>query len=165
LTEVEGKADQIVSLITQRSVWPELLQDTTMRLGSNIWIVSFTPQSAALSSTIAAPRAPAHAPPVGRRGRGGEDEPPQPEPSPAGGNSTEGVTKTIGEIRIEGAGIHSADNPGRDIQSVEDFAENLRQSPFYDKTGVVIDVPPDPTSQGQTFTFTLRGKLQKPITP
>ena len=167
LTETEGKADQIASLITQRSLWPELLQDLTSRLGTNIWIVAFTPEAAAPVSAVAAPSAaPAHPMPMGRRVHNiGEDESPQPEPSPAAGRPVEGGTKTIGEIRIEGAGLHSADNPGRDIQSVEDFAENLRESPFYDKTGVVIDVPPDPTTQGQTFTFTLRAKLQKPVTP
>jgi len=37
--------------------------------------------------------------------------------------------------------------------------------PFYDKGpgGVVIEVAPSPTSQGSTFTFTIRAKLAKPI--
>ena len=54
-----------------------------------------------------------------------------------------GAPRTIGELRIEGAGIHSVENPERDIQSVYDFAKSLSESTnFYDKAGVVIDVPP-----------------------
>jgi hypothetical protein len=99
---------------------------------------------------------------LGRGGRGEDEEsapPPTSNSAPAGG----GPGKNIAEIRIEGAGLHSADNPEQDIQLVDDFAKNLRESSFYDKTGVVIDVPPNPTLQGKTFTFTIRAKLLKPI--
>jgi type IV pilus assembly protein PilM len=160
LSEVQAKAGQIVSLVDQRSLWPELLQDLTSRLVSNIWIVSFTPDSDV--PAVAAPAAVTHPRPSGRGGHGEEEEPP---PSPAGntGPAGGGPGKGIAEIRIEGAGIHSADNPGQDIQLVDDFAKNLRTSSFYDKTAVVIDVPPNPTSQGKTFTFIIRAKLLKPI--
>lgn len=92
----------------------------------------------------------------GRDGRreGDENAPPPANSGPGGG---------IAEVRIEGAGIHSAENPEQDIQLVDDFAKNLRESPFYDKAAVVIDVPPNPTLQGKTFTFTIRAKLLKPI--
>jgi type IV pilus assembly protein PilM len=160
LSEIQGKADQIVSLVDQRSLWPELLQDLTSRLGTNIWIVSFTPDSDVPggAAPVAAPRPR----PSGRGGRAEDDgssPPPTANPGPAAG----GLGRGIAEVRLEGAGIHSADNPGRDAQSVEDFADSLRASPFYDKTAVVIDVPPSPTLQGKTFTFTIRAKLQKPI--
>jgi type IV pilus assembly protein PilM len=160
LTELNSKADQIVSLVHERSLWPELLQDLNERLGSNIWIVSLTPQAETASSAPAA---------GGAAARGGrvrphpaaedsEDEAAPSAPQPAGN------PKMIGELHIEGAGIHSVENPERDIQLVYDFAKSLSESTnFYDKAGVVIDVPPNPMSQSQTFTFVLRAKLAKPL--
>jgi len=168
LSELQGKASQIVSLVDQRSLWPELLQDLSARLGSNIWIVSFTPDSgvpnaAAAPAAVARPRVLAHSDRVDDRvaERLQEDNTPPPTASSAPAAGRPG--KNITEIRVEGAGIHSADNPEQDIQLVDDFAKNLRSSSFYDKTGVVIDVPPNPTLQGKTFTFTIRAKLLKPI--
>jgi type IV pilus assembly protein PilM len=158
LAELNSKADQIVSLVQQRSLWPELLQDLNQRLGSNIWIVSLTPQAdsgTGGSAPSASPRG------RGRMRPGAEDgdaEPPPSRPTASGGS------RTIDELRIEGAGIHSAENPERDIQLVYDFAKSLGESTnFYDKAGVVIDIPPNPMLQGQTFTFTLRAKLAKPL--
>jgi len=47
---------------------------------------------------------------------------------------------------------------------VTDFVKSLSESTnFYDTGGVVIDVPPNPMLQGQTFTFTVRAKLAKPL--
>jgi type IV pilus assembly protein PilM len=162
LKELRDKANEIVSLVDQRSLWPELLQDLNSRVGSNIWIVSFTPQAETPGGASASPGGAASSSPAGPRHRPGAPEP-QNEPIGAGGASATAGGKTIGEILIDGAGIHSTDNPERDIQSVDDFAKSLRESPFYDKTGVVIDVPPDPTMQRQIFTFTLRAKLLKPL--
>jgi type IV pilus assembly protein PilM len=160
LAELSNKADQVVSLIHQRSLWPELLQDLNERLGSNIWIVSLTPQAETASSGPAAGSGPAH----GGRVR------PQPVPTDTEGEAAPsaaapaGSARTIGELHIEGAGIHSVENPERDIQLVEDFKQRLSESTnFYDKAGVVIDVPPNPMSQSQTFTFILRAKLAKPL--
>jgi type IV pilus assembly protein PilM len=161
LSDVQTKAGQIVSLVDQRSLWPELLQDLSSRLSSNIWIVSFTPDSDV--PVVAAPAAVTRPPPrMSGRGRGEEEESP-PAPTVSSGSAESGPGKNITEIRIEGAGIHSADNPELDFQLVEDFAKNLRESPFYDKAAVAIDVPPNPTLQGKTFTFTIRAKLLKPI--
>jgi type IV pilus assembly protein PilM len=160
LAELGSKADQIVSLIHQRSLWPELLQDLNQRLGSNIWIVSLTPEAA----TASGGPAPAAGTPRGRgrmpiRTEEGEGEAPSQASAPAACGA-----RTIGELHIEGAGIHSPENPERDIQLVEDFKQSLSESTnFYDKAGVVIDVPPNPMLQGQTFTFTLRAKLAKPL--
>lgn len=161
LSDVQNRAGQIVSLVDQRSLWPELLQDLTSRLVSNIWIVSFTPDSDVPNVTASA-AAPTRPRTVSRGGRGEEETPappPMPNPARAGG----GPGRGIAEIRIEGAGIHSADHPEQDYQLVYDFAKNLSASSFYDKAGVVIDVPPNPTLQGKTFTFTIRAKLLKPI--
>ena len=162
LTEAKGKADEIVSVVNQRSLWPELLQDLTLRMSSNTWIVSFVPEAASTPATEAPAPAPA---PGGRRRFGQPAAEPPPDQGNSGGASAANAPKTIGELRIEGAGIHSSDNPELDIQSVEDFAKSLRESPFYDKTptGVEIVVPPDPTSQKQVFTFTIRAKLLKPL--
>jgi len=160
LAELNGKADQIVALIHQRSLWPELLQDLNQRLGSNIWIVSLTPQAESASGAPASGTTPAHS--RGRM-RPGAEEVEAEAPSQPGGTAAGGA-RTIGELHIEGAGIHSQENPERDIQLVYDFAKSLSESTnFYDKAGVVIDVPPNPMLQGQTFTFTVRAKLAKPL--
>jgi len=164
LSAVQDKAGQIASLVDQRSLWPELLQDLTSRLGSNIWVVSFTPDSdvPGVAASVAATAPVARPRMLGRGGRGEDQEsapPPTSNSAPAGG----GPGKNIAEIRIEGAGIHSADHPEQDYQLVYDFAKNLSASSFYDKAGVVIDVPPNATSQAKTFTFIIRAKLLKPI--
>jgi type IV pilus assembly protein PilM len=162
LSAVQSKANQIVALLDQRSLWPELLQDLSSRLVSNIWIVSFTPDTEA--PAVAAPVvAPVVRPQAVSRGGRREAEPSAPPPPHNPGPAAGVPGKNIFGIRIEGAGIHSADNPERDIQLVDDFAKKLRDSSFYDKLGVVIDVPPNPTLQGKTFTFTIRAKLLKPI--
>ena len=159
LAELNTRADAIVSLVNQRSFWPALLQDLNQRLGSNIWVVSLTPQGDTGSSAPAGGGSHGHS----RPRPGAEDA--EAEAAPQPGPSASSGPRTIGELRIEGAGIHSTENPERDIQSVYDFAKSLSESTnFYDKAGVVIDVPPNPMFQGQTFTFILRAKLAKPIT-
>jgi type IV pilus assembly protein PilM len=163
LSEVQNKAKDIVALIEQRSLWPELLQDLSTRMVSNTWIVSFTPDSdvpsvGASAAAGASPRARM----AGRGGRGAEEEENTPPPSSASSGPPPGVG-TISEIRIEGAGIRPADNPGEAIQLVENFVNNLKESPFYDKAAVVIETAPDATSQAKTFTFSIRAKLLKPI--
>ena len=166
LTEVEGKADQIVSLISQRSLWPELLQDLNLRLSSNIWIVSFIPQQSDVAGGGAVVQPVVRAQPQAGRGRSSRSEDESPAESGGGGPApAANGLKAIGEIRIDGAGIHSAENPGRDFDLVDDFRKSLSESSFYDKGpgGVVIEVAPSPTSQGLTFTFTIRAKLSKPI--
>ena len=164
LTEVQGKADQIVSLVQQRSLWPEILQDINTRIGSNLWVVSLLPQGETAETEHARPVAP-----TGRgRGRAVEDEREEAAPVARGGgapapNAPAGP-KTIGELRIEGAGTHLPQNPERDFELVDGFVKSLRESPYFDKAGVVIDVPPNPTMRGSTFTFTMRAKFAKPIT-
>ncbi|HUI07610.1 MAG TPA: type IV pilus assembly protein PilM [Verrucomicrobiae bacterium] len=158
LADVESKADQIVSLVEQRSLWPEILQDINLRIGSNLWIVALSPQA----ETVTSPTSSRHGTSIGRvRAHNGEEES-EPEPPPASLAPAHAPTG-IGELRIEGAGIHLAENPERDFQLVEEFAKNLRESPYFDKAGVVIDVPPNPTIRGPTFTFTMRAKLAKQI--
>jgi type IV pilus assembly protein PilM len=164
LTEVQGKADQIVSLVQQRSLWPEILQDINTRIGSNLWVVSLLPEGETASETEhARPAAP-----IGRgRGRAVEDEHEEAAPAARGSAPTPSATagpKSIAEVRIEGAGTHLPQNPERDFELVDGFVRSLRESPYFDKSGVVIDVPPNPTMRGSTFTFTMRAKFAKPIT-
>ncbi len=163
LADVQGKADQIVSLVQQRSLWPELLQDINLRIGSNLWIVSLSPQTEGAAGPGSAPGP--RPPPIGRaRGRNPAEEPePEPQPTPGATPGGTAAPKVIAELQLEGAGVHLTENPERDFQLVEEFAKNLRESPYFDKTGVVIDVPPNPTMRGPTFTFTMRMRLMKPI--
>ncbi|HUJ10047.1 MAG TPA: type IV pilus assembly protein PilM [Verrucomicrobiae bacterium] len=167
LTDIQGKADQIVSLVQQRSLWPEILQDINVRIGSNLWVVSLTPQGQSVQTGGGGGHASHAAPAIGRGHPHAMDEDmgePAPEPVVGGGAKPTAGPRTIAELRIEGAGAHLAQNPGRDIQLVEDFAKSLRQSPFFDKAGIVIDVYPNPAVRGPTFTFLMRAKLQKQIT-
>ena len=132
LSAVQFKASQIISLVDQRSLWPELLQDLSSRLVSNIWIVSFSPDSDV--PAVAAPAAVRSAPP----GRSVVEDEGRRNQAPTSDRITPGPWvvapgKGIVEIRIQGAGIHSADHPERDIQLVYDFAKKLRDSSFYDK--------------------------------
>jgi type IV pilus assembly protein PilM len=158
LADVQGKADQIVSLVQQRSLWPEILQDVNLRIGSNLWVVSLVPQTG--EPTGASP-SPGRRPAAIGRGRGRQEEEQEVEQQPVAGAPA--VPKAIGELRIEGAGVHRPESPERDFELVDDFAKNLKVSSYFDKGGIVIDVPPNPTMRGSTFTFTLRAKLAKPI--
>lgn len=160
LGELRGKADQIVGLVQQRSLWPALLEDVNQRLVTNLWIVSFRPEV----STTAGGGAPSQ-PVRGRaaprgRGRQVEEEPDETEAAPVAGVPTQ--TREITEIQIEGMGRHALDNPGQDIQLVDRFAQNLRESQFF-TNGVEIVTPPNPMLKDDTFAFTLRAKLSKPI--
>jgi type IV pilus assembly protein PilM len=155
LGDVQGKAEQIVSLVQQRSVWPEILQDINLRIGSNLWVVSLSPQGESPSSGSAK-----RGGSTGRVRHNPEGESEGGEPASSGGLAG---ANNIAELRIDGSGVHLSEDPERDFQLVEEFAKNLRESPYFDKTGVVIDVPPNPTMRGPTFTFTMRAKLAKPI--
>ncbi len=46
---------------------------------------------------------------------------------------------------------------------VDEFAKNLRESPFFDKSAVEIVSPPNPMEKGSAFSFTIMAKLAKPI--
>jgi type IV pilus assembly protein PilM len=155
LADVQKRADQIATLVQQRSFWPDILQDINLRIGSNLWIVALSPQGESAGGTPSGRRRG----PIGRR-QSPESEPEAESPTAQG---VPGGAKSIAELRLEGAGVHLTDNPERDFQLVEEFARNLRESPYFDKTGVVIDVPPNPTMRGPTFTFVVRAKLAKPI--
>jgi len=145
LGELKDKTDQIVSLVQQRSLWPEFLQDLNSRLASNLWIAALTPQSEEGTATGAA------RPGIGRPMR------PQFAQTPG---AAEAKQPPITQILIDGGGNHSAD----DLLQAGQFANNLRESPFFDKTGVEIISPPNPMEKGSTFTFSIMAKLAKPIT-
>ena len=191
-TDIQSKADRIVSLVQQRSLWPEILQDLNSRIGPNIWVVAMIPQTGdGAGSASSAPRAqpsrgrggiPALEGQMGGSGsvrvlegqmsnRGGRaPDSPTPEGESEVAQSSPSVMATPGTtpgaitgLRIDGAGMHSTENPELDFQLVEDFAKGLRESPHFDKKGVIIDVPPNPMMRGPTFTFTVRAKLAKPI--
>jgi type IV pilus assembly protein PilM len=159
LSELQGKADQIVGLVQQRSLWPALLEDLNERLVTNLWIVSFSPQL-----NEPAGQAPPTAPVGNRRrgrGRGGDEEPPEVEAAPTAG--TPAGPRAITEFLIGGMGNHVAENPEQDLRMVDDFAQNLRDSRYFDKQGVEIVIPPNPMMRESRFTFSLRVKLAKPI--
>lgn len=150
------QADQVAGLLRTRGVWPELLQDIHGRLANpdqgatNLWIVSLTPGVGAAAAT--APARP-------RRLNSGRGAAAVEEPEPVAEASGAKVT-SINDLVIFGAGNHS-DN---DLRIVDDFKQRLRKSPFIDKDGVDIEVPPPPINKEPIFTFTLRVRLKRPIT-
>jgi len=148
MADIRSKADDLAGLVKQRSLWPELLQDVNLRLVPNLWIDSLTPQTAAAQAG------------PGTRGLGSlrsrmTMEVDEPNAAVSAAPTRQGP---IDEIQIEGEGTHSVS----DLDLVQKFVNNLRQSSFFDKDGVVIERPPKTTES--TFVFQLRAKLAKPIT-
>ena len=162
--ELKGKADQISELVHQRTYWTELLQDLNLRVSSNVWIVSLVPETASSAAAGGVPgaiTAPGHATPSGFR-RTMEEAPV--EAPAATAVAIPGATTSFSELRIEGAGNHSAD----DLKLVDALAKSLRESPFFDQNapekGVDITAPPKAEKDQTIFTFQLRVKLKEPIT-
>ena len=163
LGDVQAKADQIRSLVEQRSLWPEILQDINVRIGSNLWVVALIPQAESAEGA-----APVRPPPPGGRGRSRQSEEESPEAAQSGrgmGGTPPAASKTISELLIEGAGTHLQQNPERDFELVDGFVKNLRESVYFERAGVVLAVPPPPNTRSATFNFTIRAKLAKPIIP
>ena len=146
IAEIKGKADGITGLVGQRTAWASLLHDINLRQVANLWIVSLSPQTSA-DSTPAAPK---------RRLSPGN-------PTAAPANESGAPANAILTIRIAGEGLHSFQNPARDLEAVEQLANNLRQSPFFDKAGVDIVEPPPAMTEKEIFTFVLRARLATPI--
>ena len=164
MADLTSKADEITSLVQQRSFWPELLQDLNTRLEPNLYIIALTPQS---GDTTPAPQSGAFTPGPAPRGGGSFrratiDEDVE---SAAGMSSAtarqgqQGPQGPINELQIEGEGNHQSDSA--DLALVNEFAKNLRESPFLAADGVEIQRPPK--TMGPTFAFQLRARLAKPI--
>jgi hypothetical protein len=68
----------------------------------------------------------------------------------------------ISGLLLDGEGMHST-QPGEDLQHVDEFMRNLRESPYFEKDGIELVKQPDPLLQAQTFQFSLRLKLRNPI--
>src|ERR1041384_1976760 len=155
LDEVKGKADQIASLVKQRSLWPELLQDINQRLVPNVWIMSLAPQSGDSAASPAPTRGGGAS--LRRRRVEEEEAPYEGAPQPKG-------PVAINEIRIDGAGLQSPEA----FSVIREFATKLRSSPFADSTAgensVVIVTTTAGMGKEAVFTFTLVLKLAKPIT-
>ena len=69
----------------------------------------------------------------------------------------------ITELLIQGAGYRTPEGGPEDLKLVHQFAESLRESPFLATNGVTIAKIPDPSTEFDTFNFTLRAKLAKPV--
>ena len=78
-------------------------------------------------------------------------------------NATRTPSAGIAELRINGEGRHSFNNPAEDLELVERFTEALRNSPCFEKEGVEIVEPPPAMTDKETFNFGLRARLAKPI--
>jgi hypothetical protein len=172
LADLTSKADEITSLVQQRSFWPELLQDLNTRLEPNLYIVALTPQSGSGAITpgpqsgaiTPGPQSGAITPGTTPRGGGSFRRPTIDEDveSPAlisSATARQGPQGPIDELQIEGEGNHQSDST--DLDLVNGFAKNLRESPFLVTDGVEIQRPPKTT--GFTFRFQLRARLAKPI--
>ena len=161
ITDLRQRANEISSLVRQRSSWPSLLQDLNSRVVSNLWIISLTPQTTASEGTASAPPPTSRPTPHLMHGRGLMPATEAEEVAPPTGASS-GQT-TIRWLTIEGRGSHNFNNSAMDLRMVNQFAQNLRESRFFDKTGVEIAAPPDLMTDKPTFSFTLKAKLAHPI--
>ena len=153
LKVLNDNAKQVMELWQQRSMWPDFLNDFNQRWISNVWVTAFSPEVCGGSGAVSTPASGG-----GRRGgRGGGEVAPAPVATTAVPSA--GCT----EIRIEGAGTGAADA----LRLVDELANNLRQSPYFDKAapekGVVIERPPSAMTRETTFTFTIRARLAKPV--
>lgn len=150
LEEVRTKADRMARLVEQRTYLVAVLDDISQRVTRvpDLWITSITPMQGGTSETTPAP--------VGR-GRRGAVPPGMEPPGQPSVSKPEGVY-----LRIRGAGIHSVNNPAQDLELVEQFAEELRQSPFFDKDDVEIVEPPPAMTEKEIFEFGLRARLKNP---
>jgi type IV pilus assembly protein PilM len=154
LSDLRANADQVAAVAEQRSFWPQFLTDFNQRIVSNVWITAIVPKPCgSAEATEGSP------PPMGGRGRGRMMT--QPE-EPADGPAAPAPPGCV-ELQIEGGGPHTPD----DLKLVDQFARNLRESSFFDKSapeqGVVIERPPGAMSDEAEFTFTIRARLAKPI--
>lgn len=152
LAEVRAKADRMAQLVEHRTFWLALLDDVSERVAQvpDLWITSVTPIQAA---SVEQPPMP-----VGRGRRGVA----APGPGFGEGESAPSTVKPGGlYLRIRGQGVHSMNNPAQDLELVEQFAELLRQSPFFEKDDVEIIEPPPAMTEKEIFEFGLRVRLKR----
>ncbi len=155
LNELRSKADQIATLVNQRTHWQDLFNDLNQRLTPNIWLTAVRVQS-----TTPGGGGGGGAPHLGGRLRERFDEGAE---APAPATPTEPTT--LDELYIEGAGVHGPE----DLRLVAEFADKLRESRFFDQSapnferGVVVDSTKGTMGGSPTFTFVIRAKLAKPI--
>ncbi len=158
-TRIAKRANEISTLAERRAWWPLFFEDLNKRLVSNIWLASIAPAEAPVPGAqagIGAAPAPEGGDLLRRR-----FEMAAGAATGEGGAPVTGAAQTnapIAYLRICGAGNHGPD----DLKRVDEFKERLRASPYFEKDGVVIEVPPPMVKEG-VFTFTLRAKLSKPI--
>jgi len=151
LADVKANAEQMVGLWKQREYWPKFFDDFSQRMVStNVWITSFTPGACGSAGTTATTSTPM------LRGGGHGPTTPAPMPTQVGTGSSNCM-----EILIEGAGNGDANAA---LQLVDELANSLRESPYFDKTapkkGVVES---SPLATATSFTFTIRARLAKEV--
>jgi type IV pilus assembly protein PilM len=150
LKTLKENAGDVAAVILQRTFWQEFYNDLNQRTISGMWITTLRAQTAS-----AATAAPPHTGGGGRRGRTEEEAP---AAAPVNTQPT-----SLDEIYVEGAGPHTPD----DLKLIDDFANKLRESRFFDNSapekGVVIENTKGTMGGQPLFTFSIRAKLAKPL--
>jgi type IV pilus assembly protein PilM len=149
--KLKANADQVVELWRDRAVWFDFFDDFSRRMVSNVWITAFIPEPCGTANTTSAAA-------LGVRDgrRGGQ---PAAMSRPIAGQPSAATLSGCAEVRIEGAGLGSADA----LRLVDDLAHNLSQSTNFVDKSVVIERPPSAMTHEATFTFTIRAWLAKPV--
>ena len=149
--KLKANADQVVELWRDRAVWFDFFDDFSRRMVSNVWITAFIPEPCGTANTTSAAA-------LGVRDgrRGGQ---PAAMSRPIAGQPSAATLSGCAEVRIEGAGLGSADA----LRLVDDLAHNLSQSANLVDKSVVIERPPSAMTHEATFTFTIRARLAKPV--
>ncbi|MBM3860786.1 MAG: type IV pilus assembly protein PilM [Verrucomicrobia bacterium] len=146
--KLRKRIDNVATLVEDRTWWPTLLEDLNGRLVSNVWLVSITPSEHAVPTNL-----------VTSVEEEITDPDPDDTPAPARPVSAVASNAPMAYLRLSGAGNHG----DADLALVDDFRNQLRESPFLDKTDdIKMEVPPAMVREG-IFTFVLRAKLARPI--
>ena len=149
--KLKANADQVVELWRDRAVWLDFFDDFSQRMVSNVWITAFIPEPCGAAGV-----APVATPGVREGRRGGQPVLPA---RPMAGQPAAAALAGCTEVRIEGAGLGSADA----LRLVDELAHNLSQSTNFVDKSVVIERPPSAMTHEATFTFTIRARLAKPV--
>lgn len=156
LSSLKCRADEVVGLVDQRFFWPQLLQEISTKISSNMWITSLEPVTVSDSGlTPVSSRAPAR---IGGRGRVRIED----ESSTQSGGQPVSVPHILTSVRIQGSGRCASS--GEMWEQANGFLERLRKSSVFDPAGIGFEGKPKQTGkEKELFTFTASMKLAKPI--
>ncbi len=163
-TLVRLETEQIQQVFKGRYFWLEFLEDLNRRVSFDIWITQLTPennQQPILFSSAASTTTPSRDDVRSRRLSLLQPETiPAQESSNASKKGAVPLQNVITEFEIRGLCLNNP-NSARPYKPIDDFLDNLSQSPYYREVRILEQGNPDP--KDWTFAFRIRAKLKNPI--